>query len=487
MSSLIKNELTKIFRKKTIYIAMIAIFLLLIFMNCMFKYANSSSNSAYLYSENYLNSIKAELENLDPKNPTDVTLYINLKSEVELCELMNKYKDDEWKLSIINSRISSYLTERNTYLYGAEKSEEQANEITKKIEDITAKLDENNWKYFASQDLEIANKKIEELNSQKQQTQDKEILKNLENEIKNAEIEKEIAEYRLNKDIPYGTDYKNIALSRLQSASTNLIQYDSQETELSYEEQKDYNDSLKTEAECRYILDTGIDVNKNDSLKGILQNFYSEFGIFLIVVIVMIAGTIVSDEFNKGTIKLLLVKPYTRNKILLSKFITTVIIIFFVILSTVIMEMLVGGVLFGFDSLSVPVIEYNFNTNMLEEINVFAYLGIQTLAQLPMIVLLATLALVISTLFSNSALAITISLLGYMSTAIINQLALAYNLSFMKYFVTMNWDLSQFLFGNLPYMQGMSLILSIVICLVYLLVMLIPTFIIFKKRNIKNI
>ena len=466
MSSLIKNELIKIFRKKTIYIAMIAIFLFLIFMNCMFKYANSSSNSAYLYSENHLNSIKEELENLNPENPTDVTLYINLKSEVELYELMNKYKDDEWKLSIINSRISSYLTERNTYLYGAEKSETQANEITKKIEYITAKLDEDNWKYFASQDLETANKKIEELNSQKQQTQDKEILKNLENEIKNTKIEKEIAEYRLNKNIPYGTDYKNITLSNLQSASTKLIQYNSQETELSYEEQN---------------------VNKSDSLKGILQNFYSEFGIFLIVVIVMIAGTIVSDEFNKGTIKLLLVKPYTRNKILLSKFITTVIIIFFVILSTVIMEMLVGGVLFGFDSLSVPVIEYNFNTNMLEEINVFAYLGIQTLAQLPMIVLLATLAFVISTLFSNSALAITISLLGYMSTAIINQLALAYNLSFMKYFVTMNWDLSQFLFGNLPYMQGMSLILSIVICLVYLLVMLIPTFIIFKKRNIKNI
>ena len=30
----------------------------------------------------------------------------------------------------------------------------------------------------------------------------------------------------------------------------------------------------------------------------------------------MIAGTIVSEEFNKGTIKLLLVRPYSRNKIL---------------------------------------------------------------------------------------------------------------------------------------------------------------------------
>ena len=61
----------------------------------------------------------------------------------------------------------------------------------------------------------------------------------------------------------------------------------------------------------------------------------------------MIAGTIVSEEFNKGTIKLLLVKPYTRNKILLSKFITTLIMIVFVIIVTITMQILIGGVLFG--------------------------------------------------------------------------------------------------------------------------------------------
>ena len=115
------------------------------------------------------------------------------------------------------------------------------------------------------------------------------------------------------------------------------------------------------------------------------------------------------------------------------------------------------------------------------------YLGIQTLTQLPMIILLGTLAFAISTIFSNSALAITISLLGYMSTSIINQLIIGYNLSYMKYFVTMNWDLSQYLFGNLPSMQGMNITMSIITCIIYLLVMLIPTFIIFKKRNIKNI
>ena len=487
MSNLIKNELTKIFKKKTIYITMILIFLLMIFINCINKYSNSSSYSAYMYSESYINSIKEELSNLNPEKPSDVTLYINLKSELDLSNLMEKYKDSDWKLSIINDRISPYITEINTYTYGAEKSEEQARKATEEMENIIAKLDENDWKYFANEDLQNANNKIEELNKQKAQTQDTEIIKGLNNEIENAKVEKEIAEYRLEKNIPYGVDYLNIALTRYQTSSGTLISYDLENKELDFEEQKEYNDALTTKEESKYIIETGTDINKSDSLKGSLQYFYSQYGVFIIVVIIMIAGTIVSEEFNKGTIKLLLVKPYTRTQILLSKFLTVLIISAFVIVSTILIQILVGGILFGFESLFEPVVVYNLSTNAIQEINIFAYLGIQTLTQLPIIILLATLAFAISTIFSNSALAITVSLLGYMGASIINQLAIAYNLTFMKYFVTMNWDLSQYLFGGLPYMEGMNLITSIIICVVYLLIMLIPTFIIFKKRNIKNI
>ena len=487
MSNLIKNELTKIFKKKTIYITMILIFLLMIFINCINKYSNSSSYSAYMYSESYINSIKEELSNLNPEKPSDVTLYINLKSELDLSNLMEKYKDSDWKLSIINDRISPYITEINTYTYGAEKSEEQARKATEEMESIIAKLDENDWKYFANEDLQNANNKIEELNKQKAQTQDTEIIKGLNNEIENAKVEKEIAEYRLEKNIPYGVDYLNIALTRYQTSSGTLISYDLENKELDFEEQKEYNDALTTKEESKYIIETGTDINKSDSLKGSLQYFYSQYGVFIIVVIIMIAGTIVSEEWSKGTIKLLLVKPYTRTQILLSKFLTVLIISAFVIVSTILMQILVGGILFGFESLFEPVVVYNLSTNSIQEMNIFAYLGIQTLTQLPIIILLATLAFAISTIFSNSALAITVSLLGYMGASIINQLAIAYNLTFMKYFVTMNWDLSQYLFGGLPYMEGMNLITSIIICVVYLLIMLIPTFIIFKKRNIKNI
>ena len=487
LSNLVKNELIKIFKKKTIYITMVVIFLLLIFMNCMFKYANSGSEyDYYLYNENYINSLRSELETLNPEKSSDVTTYINLLSEIQLSEMMEQHKDAEWKLAIINERIAPYITERNTYQYGAEKNEAQVQEINQEIDALLAKLDENDWKYFAREDLAKAEQQIEELNAQKEQTEDKAVLENIETQLDNAQMEKEIAEIRLNKEIPYGTDYLNRAISNLQTANTNLANFKNIE-ELTYQEKLEYNSYLEDQAESRYILETGRDIHNTNTLKGILENFYSQFGIFLIVVVVMIAGTIVSEEFNKGTIKLLLVKPYKRNKILMAKAMTTLIMIIFIIVVTLVMQILIGGIIFGFDSLSEPVVAYNFNTNTMEEMNIFANLGVQTLTQLPMTILLATLAFAISTLFTNSTLAITISLLGVMSASIINQLAIGYDLQFMKYFVTMNWDLSIYANGALPYMEGMSMTLSIIICVIYFLIMMIPTFIMFKKRNIKNI
>ena len=487
LSNLVKNELVKIFKKKTIYITMVVIFLLLIFMNCMFKYANGGSEyDYYLYNENYINSLRSELETLNPEKSSDVTVYIDLLSEIQLSEMMEQHKDAEWKLAIINERIAPYITERNTYQYGAEKDETQVEAVNQEINDLLAKLDEGDWKYFAREDLAKAEQQIEKLNAQKEQTEDKAVLENIETELNNAQMEKEIAEIRLNKEIPYGSDYLNRAISNLQTANTNLANFKNVE-ELTYEQKLEYNSYLEDQAESRYILETGRDIHNTNTLKGILENFYAQFGIFLIVVVVMIAGTIVSEEFNKGTIKLLLVKPYTRNKILMAKAITTLIMIIFIIVVTLVMQILIGGIIFGFDSLSEPVVAYNFNTNTMEEMNIFANLGVQTLTQLPMIILLATLAFAISTLFTNSTLAITISLLGFMSASIINQLAIGYDLQFMKYFVTMNWDLSIYANGALPYMEGMNMTMSIIICVIYFLIMMIPTFIVFKKRNIKNI
>lgn len=484
MNNLIKNELTKIFKKKSIYITLFVILGFIILTNCIYKYFYNNSTS--YYNDNYIDYAKQEISKLDPNNPSDTNTYISLKTEIDVYELAKKYNKDDWQTQIINSNVGTYINERNTYLYGEGKDTKKAEEVNKKIEEIIGKLDNNDWKYFANDEVKKLEENLKALEEQKNNIEDKQELDDLNQSIELAKIDLEAARYRVDKDIKYGNDYLNIALDDYLNNSKTLVS-NKKDKKLSFEEQKEYNQSLENKEVSKYIIENKQDVNKANDVRGILKNFFDEYGLFIIVLVVMIAGTIVSEEFNKGTIKLLLVKPYSRNKILFAKFVTVLIITAFAIVSTILMELIVGSIVFGTSSLSIPVVQYNFNTHALEHMNIFKYLSLNVLAQLPIVVLLATLAFSFSTLFTNSAVSIALPLLGYMSASTINVLAVHYNIKFIKYFVTPNWDLSQYLFGNLPMLEGMTRNFSIIICLIYFAIMISTTFTVFKRKNIKNI
>ncbi len=484
MNNLIKNELTKIFKKKSIYITLFVILGFIILTNCIYKYFYNNSTS--YYNDNYIDYAKQEISKLDPNNPSDTNTYISLKTEIDVYELAKKYNKDDWQTQIINSNVGTYINERNTYLYGDAKDTKKAEEVNKKIEEIIGKLDNNDWKYFANDEVKKLEENLKALEEQKNNIEDKQELDELNQSIELAKIDLEAARYRVDKDIKYGNDYLNIALDDYLNNSKTLVS-NKKDKKLSFEEQKEYNQSLENKEVSKYIIESKQDVNKANDVRGILKNFFDEYGLFIIVLVVMIAGTIVSEEFNKGTIKLLLVKPYSRNKILFAKFITVLIITVFAIVSIILMELIVGSIVFGTSSLSIPVVQYNFNTHALEYMNIFKYLSLNILAQLPIVVLLATLAFSFSTLFTNSAVSIALPLLGYMSASTINVLAVHYNIKFIKYFVTPNWDLSQYLFGKLPMLEGMTRNFSIIICLIYFAIMISTTFTVFKRKNIKNI
>ena len=483
MNNLIKNELTKIFKKKSIYIILFVTLAFVILSNCMYKYFYNNGSYSY-YSEGYIEFAQKGLKELDPDKPSDTKMYIEYKTVLDVNDMMKQYDKDAWQIQIISSRIEPYVTERNTYLYGAEKNETQANKINEQINELLEKLKNDDWKYFANEELKLAEEKVKTLEETIKNTVDKQKLENLKIELANAKIDLEVAKYRIEEDIKYGYDYMNVAISNYQQYGYNIIQMDNSNIELTHQEKKDYNKAVENKEISKYIIENHVDVEKTDDLRGILSRFFNEFGLFIIVIVVMIAGTIVSEEFSKGTIKLLLVKPYNRNKILFSKFITVLIMIAFSFVILIGMELIVGGLIFGFDSLQIPVVVYNFNTNMIQEINVFAYLGTQIIMVLPSVILIATLAFSLSTIFTNSPVAIALPLLGYMGAAVINQLAMQYNVGFLKYFVTLNWDFTQYLYGNVPLMEGLTSEFSIVICLLYFLIMMIPTFMVFKRKNI---
>lgn len=482
MISLIQNELKKIFKKKSLLITLLVTLAFIILTNVIYKL--DFGNSYYDYIEEEISFYGEQLKTLDPEKDKD--MYAQYKTEIEVYQLVKKYDEKSWQAKIIQSEMRSCISNINYFTY-QEKSDSGLKIAKAKYNEYIKRLDTDDWRYFAEEEVKEKNTEIDELKAMQEKTTNKLEIKELQSQIRGYEISRQIATWRLEKDIPYGNDYKNNCLNSYMVAMEDIRSYDFGETEKNYDSKKQYYKAQETAAINKYDIENGTTVGDTSSAKGILLSTFDEYEIFLIVMFMMTAGVIVSEEFSKGTIKLLLIKPYKRSTILASKFITSIIVAIIVILLVLLMQFVVGGLIQGFDSFKNPTIIYDHTINNVKQINTIQYLAMQALGKAPMYILLMTLAFAFSTIFTNSALAITISLLGYMGSSVINMLALNLKLNWIKYFVTPNWNLTEYFWGGIPTFEGITLPFSIAIIVIYMVIMLVPTFIIFQKKNIKNI
>ncbi len=484
MINLIKNECIKIFKKKSIYITLLITLIFIIACNFIYKY--EGQNSDYNVGVD-IAFYEEMLKDLNPNNKEDLEEYLMYKTEIDTAKLIQNYGDSNtWQAQIIRNKVNSIISQMNYYQYDAKNKVEYEN-MKKQYDILLQKINAGDWRHFAKEELiEIENNLLEQ-NQLKKQAQTQMEIKNIENQIYELELQKQVTNWRLEKDIPYGYNYQNTCLRKYQNAKMQIKDYEDSNNQEDYSQKQEYYNNLEIAAISQYDIEHQTEAGSGSDARGILLNVFNQFEIFIIIMIIMIAGTIVSEEFSKGTIKLLLIKPYKRTTILASKLITCLILIVIIILAVLSMQFIVGGLVQGFESFHTPAIVYNHNTNQLEEINIVSYLGMQAVGKMPIYILLMTLAFCISTIFTNSALAITIGLLGYMGSSFINQIGLILKLWWLKFFVTPNWDLTQYLFGGLPKFEGLTIGFSLVIIIVYMLIMLIPTFILFKKKNIKNI
>lgn len=482
MISLIQNELKKIFKKKSLLITLLVTLAFIILTNVLYKL--DFGNSYYDYIEEEISFYGEQLKTLDPEKDKD--MYAQYKTELEVYQLVKKYDEKSWQAKIIQSKMRSCISNINYFTY-QEKSDSGLKIAKAKYNEYIKRLDTDDWRYFAEEEVKEKNTEIDELKAMQEKTTNKLEIKELQSQIRGYEISRQIATWRLEKDIPYGNDYKNNCLNSYMVAMEDIRSYDFGETEKNYNSKKQYYKAQETAAINKYDIENETTVGDTSSAKGILLSTFDEYEIFLIVMFMMTAGVIVSEEFSKGTIKLLLIKPYKRSTILASKFITSIIVAIIVILLVLLMQFVVGGLIQGFDSFKNPTIIYDHTINNVKQINTIQYLAMQALGKAPMYILLMTLAFAFSTIFTNSALAITISLLGYMGSSVINMLALNLKLNWIKYFVTPNWNLTEYFWGGIPTFEGITLPFSIAIIVIYMVIMLVPTFIIFQKKNIKNI
>lgn len=256
---------------------------------------------------------------------------------------------------------------------------------------------------------------------------------------------------------------------------------------LSYNEKLKYQTILENIELNKYIIDNNKNINNYKTLNYQLKTTLEDYEIFIIIIILITSSTIISNELKEGTIKLLLIKPYTRNQILLSKYLSMIIVMVLSIIYLYLAQLLIGGFYLGFSSLQEKVVIYNFQLSTIMCYNIFGYTFLRILLKLPMLILLSTLSFLISIITSNNILSLTISLIVYIFSASIKSLAINYNLKIMKYLLTMNWNINEYLFGRLSEYKYLNLTTSIIICIIYYIFLLVLSFIIFNKKDIKNI
>lgn len=483
MINLISNELTKIFKKKSTYVMFIFILIFVGFTNYLYKNEldeNGNYKSNYL-NENYISSIKEELSNNEDKDDEYVLM---LKKDLKKYELVSKYKKDSWQQYIIENNMDYIIECLIKYDESTDEYKNNLYEYNIYIE----KFDNNDYKYFINKEIEAVENTIDELKSNSVKPND---LK--DKMLKQNEIKLEVLNYRLDNNIDYGNSYINTALNNYLNSSivvrTTSLEEVKKEDKLNKDEGilYKYYTNLSDMNINKYILDEKIDANKKNDTRGILINLFTEYEIYIVFAVIMFTSAIISYEYSNGTIKQLLLTPHTRIEILLSKLITCLIMSLFTILLTIIFQLIVGGISFGLSNLNVPVVVYNFTKNTVQTYNIFHYLLILTLSKLPMIIILILIVLLISIITASNSLSMVIGIIIYISSSIINSIATYSNLKIFNLLIFSHWDYSIYLFGMIPQNYNINLTMSIMLTIIYLIVLIVPIFVIFNRKDIKNV
>lgn len=215
---------------------------------------------------------------------------------------------------------------------------------------------------------------------------------------------------------------------------------------------------------------------------GAWENVIEDSAIVGVVTLftIIIAGGSVASEFSWGTIKLLLIRPVSRSKILLSKYIATFIFALITLLILFVLSFIVGAIFFGFDTIGNPHLSYQagkvVESNMLgHAIQVYGLACVNLL-------MMVTFAFMISTIFRSSSLSIGMAIF-LMFTGVQVTGLLATKFEWAKYILFANIDLTRYIDG-IPFVEGMTMTFSIIMLVIYFVLFNSLTWLIFRKRDV---
>ncbi|WP_347861632.1 ABC transporter permease [Salimicrobium sp. PL1-032A] len=213
-------------------------------------------------------------------------------------------------------------------------------------------------------------------------------------------------------------------------------------------------------------------------------NFVQENRMFVSLIslfsIVIAAGTI-ANEFRWGSIKLLLIRPVSRTKILASKFITVLLFAMMMLVGLFLLSMALGAIMFGLGTWTEP---YLFiQDGEVREMTIMGYSLMQYGFSSVNLLMMVTFAFMISSVFRNSALAIGTAIFLMMTG---NSIVTFFSdKAWAKYILFANTDLNQFVRGT-PMIPELTMTFSISVLAVYFALFIAASWLVFTKRDVAS-
>lgn len=191
----------------------------------------------------------------------------------------------------------------------------------------------------------------------------------------------------------------------------------------------DYNDMNLTEETTEKLKKDLAIVNKKIELSLLEENTsntligdgyvmsFSMGNLFSVIILIIVAGALVSHEVSTGTIKSLIIAPVRRWKIYASKYIALLIFSLVLTVYTYVMSILINGLLFGFGNYGSEVF---YVAGKAVEINYVLSQLLSAMCSFIPVLFFVTLAFVLSVVTKSTAASVSISMGVYWGGDIIH-------------------------------------------------------------------
>lgn len=457
MNKLIINELAKIFKRKSFYFIFILI-LLIIFSITFFRSMKNDEEESVLLEEK--NGIESELSNYDVEylDEEDLEEYLQCQTKLDIINLRLEFGENSWQSNVIVDYDIFSTLRYNINLSSYKKSKDVNSE--KQYNELLILLRDDDWKAFARYEIDL-----------------------LEKEENQTEIDK--LNYRLEKDISFETSYQDDALREYFSNIELMKNLEKQEN-LTYDEKRQYQELKESTAIDQHVIDTKEDVKNKEGIRLEIVEFFDNYKILFLLLIIGISSIIIVDEFKTGNIKNLLIMPQKRWKIYIAKIITCFILSAILYIIIGIIHFLVSLLIYGIEDLNIPYALYIPSKSKIITFNIILLYLYNFFINLPLLIINILFLGLIGVVFNEYIETEIITLIFLACTTFLSSKLELLGRGFQCVSIFNNLDFIELLLGKLPQYEYMSLEHSLIVFVVYCFIFLGAGIAVFNKKDIEN-